>query len=92
MGWAAIGSVVPTPGGAAGAFHAATAGGLIFLGVDTRTGGGGFHCDAPGLFRARNLFRSLLFSARRRQRRASAQACFPANTPSKKSNTKEIQC
>jgi uncharacterized protein (TIRG00374 family) len=33
MGWAAIGSVVPTPGGAAGAFHAATAGGLIFLGV-----------------------------------------------------------
>jgi uncharacterized protein (TIRG00374 family) len=34
MGWAAIGSVVPTPGGAAGAFHAATAGGLIFLGVE----------------------------------------------------------
>jgi glycosyltransferase 2 family protein len=34
MGWAAIGSVVPTPGGAAGAFHAATASGLIFLGVD----------------------------------------------------------
>ena len=31
MGWAAIGSLVPTPGGAAGAFHAATAGGLIFL-------------------------------------------------------------
>ena len=31
---AALGSVVPTPGGAAGAFHAATAGGLIFLGVD----------------------------------------------------------
>lgn len=33
MGWAAIGSVVPTPGGAAGAFHAATAGGLMFLGI-----------------------------------------------------------
>ena len=33
MGWAAIGSVVPTPGGAAGAFHAATAGGLIFLNI-----------------------------------------------------------
>ncbi len=33
MGWAAIGSIVPTPGGAAGAFHAATAGGLIFLNV-----------------------------------------------------------
>jgi uncharacterized protein (TIRG00374 family) len=30
MGWAAIGSVVPTPGGAAGAFHAATAGGFFF--------------------------------------------------------------
>jgi len=25
---------VPTPGGAAGAFHAATAGGLVFLNVD----------------------------------------------------------
>lgn len=34
MGWAAMGSIVPTPGGAAGAFHAATAGGLIFLGTD----------------------------------------------------------
>ncbi len=34
MGWAAIGSLVPTPGGAAGAFHAATAGGLIFLNVE----------------------------------------------------------
>jgi uncharacterized protein (TIRG00374 family) len=33
MGWAALGSIVPTPGGAAGAFHAATAGGLIFLNV-----------------------------------------------------------
>jgi uncharacterized protein (TIRG00374 family) len=31
MGFAAVSSVVPTPGGAAGAFHAATAGGLIFL-------------------------------------------------------------
>lgn len=34
MGWAAIGSVVPTPGGAAGAFHAATASGLIFLNIE----------------------------------------------------------
>lgn len=33
MGWAALGSLVPTPGGAAGAFHAATAGGMIFLNV-----------------------------------------------------------
>ncbi|MEZ5307715.1 MAG: lysylphosphatidylglycerol synthase transmembrane domain-containing protein [Pyrinomonadaceae bacterium] len=33
MGWASIGSIVPTPGGAAGAFHAATAGGLIVLNV-----------------------------------------------------------
>jgi uncharacterized membrane protein YbhN (UPF0104 family) len=33
MGFALIGSLVPTPGGAAGAFHAATAAGLIFLGV-----------------------------------------------------------
>jgi glycosyltransferase 2 family protein len=34
MGWALVGSLVPTPGGAAGAFHAATAAGLVFLGVD----------------------------------------------------------
>jgi uncharacterized protein (TIRG00374 family) len=33
MGFAALASVVPTPGGAAGAFHAATASGLIFLNV-----------------------------------------------------------
>ncbi len=31
MGFATVSSVIPTPGGAAGAFHAATAGGLIFL-------------------------------------------------------------
>jgi hypothetical protein len=29
-----VGSLVPTPGGAAGAFHAATAGGLLLLGVE----------------------------------------------------------
>jgi len=34
MGFAAIGSLVPTPGGAAGAFHAATLQGLVFLNVD----------------------------------------------------------
>ncbi len=34
MGFAAVGSVVPTPGGAAGAFHVATAAGLMFLNVD----------------------------------------------------------
>jgi uncharacterized protein (TIRG00374 family) len=33
MGWAAIGSIVPTPGGAAGAFHVVTARGLMFLGI-----------------------------------------------------------
>jgi uncharacterized protein (TIRG00374 family) len=33
MGWALVGSLVPTPGGAAGAFHAATAAALMFLGV-----------------------------------------------------------
>jgi uncharacterized protein (TIRG00374 family) len=32
MGWSLVGSLVPTPGGAAGAFHAATAAGLVFLG------------------------------------------------------------
>lgn len=31
MGWSLVGSLVPTPGGAAGAFHAATAAGLVFL-------------------------------------------------------------
>jgi uncharacterized protein (TIRG00374 family) len=33
LGWSLVGSLVPTPGGAAGAFHAATAAGLISLGV-----------------------------------------------------------
>lgn len=33
MGVASMGSLVPTPGGAAGAFHAATAGSLILLGI-----------------------------------------------------------
>ncbi len=37
MGVASLGSLVPTPGGAAGAFHAATAGSLIFLAVDRET-------------------------------------------------------
>ena len=37
MGWSMVGSLVPTPGGAAGAFHAATAAGLIFLGVRIET-------------------------------------------------------
>ena len=35
MGFAAVSSVVPTPGGAAGAFHAATAASLVFLKPDT---------------------------------------------------------
>lgn len=34
LGWSLVGSLVPTPGGAAGAFHAATATGLLFLGVN----------------------------------------------------------
>jgi glycosyltransferase 2 family protein len=33
LGWALVGSLVPTPGGAAGAFHLVTAAGLVFLGV-----------------------------------------------------------
>ena len=33
LGWSMIGSAIPTPGGAAGAFHAVTAGALILLGV-----------------------------------------------------------
>ncbi len=37
LGWALVGSLVPTPGGAAGAFHAATAAGLLFLGVQKNT-------------------------------------------------------
>ena len=35
MGVASMGSLVPTPGGAAGAFHAATAGSLLLLGIRT---------------------------------------------------------
>jgi uncharacterized membrane protein YbhN (UPF0104 family) len=37
LGWSMVGSVVPTPGGAAGAFHAATAAALIFLGIHKET-------------------------------------------------------
>lgn len=37
LGFSLIGSLVPTPGGAAGAFHAATAAGLISLGVQRDT-------------------------------------------------------
>ncbi len=33
MGWSMVGSAVPTPGGAAGAFHAATGAALVLLGV-----------------------------------------------------------
>jgi uncharacterized protein (TIRG00374 family) len=34
MGWAVVGSLVPTPGGAAGAFHATTATALMFMNVN----------------------------------------------------------
>lgn len=37
LGWSLVGSLVPTPGGAAGAFHAATAAGLMSLGVQRET-------------------------------------------------------
>jgi uncharacterized protein (TIRG00374 family) len=37
LGWSLVGSLVPTPGGAAGAFHAATAAGLLVLGVTRET-------------------------------------------------------
>jgi len=37
LGWSMAGSLVPTPGGAAGAFHAATAAGFLFLGVERDT-------------------------------------------------------
>jgi uncharacterized protein (TIRG00374 family) len=33
LGWSMVGSAVPTPGGAAGAFHVATGAGLVLLGV-----------------------------------------------------------
>jgi uncharacterized protein (TIRG00374 family) len=49
MGFAAVSSVVPTPGGAAGAFHAATAASLIFLKPETR------HEDAAAMSIAMNL-------------------------------------
>lgn len=35
LGWSMIGSAVPTPGGAAGAFHAVTGAALVLLGVAT---------------------------------------------------------
>lgn len=49
MGFAVVASLVPTPGGAAGAFHAATAASLIFLKPDIR------HEDAAAISIAMNL-------------------------------------
>jgi conserved hypothetical protein len=49
MGVAAVSSVVPTPGGAAGAFHAATAASLVFLKPETK------HEDAAAMSIAMNL-------------------------------------
>lgn len=49
MGVAAVSSVIPTPGGAAGAFHTATAASLIFLRPDMR------HEDAAALSIAMHL-------------------------------------
>ena len=49
MGIAAVSSVVPTPGGAAGAFHTATAASLIFLRPDLR------HEDAAAVSIAMHL-------------------------------------
>ena len=49
MGFAALGSLVPTPGGAAGAFHTATAGSLLFLKPDMR------HEDAAAVSIAMHL-------------------------------------
>ena len=67
MGLAAVSSVVPTPGGAAGAFHTATAASLMFIKNDVRTEDAAAVAivDAPGLFRAGNLFRFILFFPRR---------------------------
>lgn len=49
MGFATVSSLVPTPGGAAGAFHAATAASLVFLKPDTK------HEDAAAMSIAMNL-------------------------------------
>lgn len=49
MGFAAVSSIVPTPGGAAGAFHFATAASLVFLKPDTK------HEDAAAMSIAMNL-------------------------------------
>jgi hypothetical protein len=40
LGFGLVGSVVPTPGGSAGAFHAAIAAGLIFLGIERNLAAG----------------------------------------------------
>jgi hypothetical protein len=49
MGVAAVSSVIPTPGGAAGAFHTATAASMIFLRPDMR------HEDAAAVSIAMHL-------------------------------------
>ena len=67
LGWSLVGSLVPTPGGAAGAFHAATAAGLIFLGVPRDTAAAVSIVLACGRFRSGADFWRLLHSPWRYQ-------------------------
>ena len=63
LGWSLVGSLVPTPGGAAGAFHAATAAGLDFSGYRSRDSGSNFNSDAFDRFRPCCGFWIFLFCA-----------------------------
>jgi hypothetical protein len=64
LGWSLAGSLVPTPGGAAGAFHAATAAGFIFW-EWIRDCSRDFNRDAHYRFRSRCGVWVLLFPSGR---------------------------
>ncbi len=88
LGFGMVGSVVPTPGGSAGAFHAAAAAGLEFLGVEANLAASMaivYHLIAfgpPFLMALYFLIRDDLPLRRLREALASEQSSEPSVHPS----------
>ena len=64
LGWSMIGSAIPTPGGAAGAFHAVTGGGPDLARSTSRAGRGDGNRSSFGRFRAGGAVWLVLLSTR----------------------------
>jgi len=76
MGFAMIGSLVPTPGGAAGAFEAATAAGLMLLKIEKDQSAAVALITPPDTFLSKSRIRPLLSGARRNQYFAVARVDY----------------